>query len=83
MTECPPPRHHLQCGNLICGDGAFVTLRTNGIFSNISSGLALTNVTGLVHGSLEDVCSNLGRRCIIVRVAVCLYTSGNKLELVR
>jgi hypothetical protein len=38
-------------------------------------------VTGLVHVSLVGPSSNLGRRYI--SVAVCLSTSGNKLELVR
>jgi hypothetical protein len=35
-----------------------------------------------MRGCLEGPNSNLGRRYIIVRLAVCSSTSGNKLELV-
>jgi hypothetical protein len=38
-------------------------------------------VTVLVHGSLAGPSSNLGSRYIIVRLAACLSTSGNKFEL--
>jgi hypothetical protein len=40
-------------------------------------------VTGLVRGSLDGPGSNLGRRYIKARLAVCLSSSGDKLELVR
>jgi hypothetical protein len=43
---------------------------------------SITSVTGVVRGSVEVPSSNLGRRYIIVCLAVCLSTSGNKLELV-
>jgi hypothetical protein len=82
VVVLPPPRNHLQCGALICGNGAFLTGRTNGIFSNILSCPALTNVTGLLRGSLEDPSSNLGRRYVIVRSEVLLST-GKKVELFR
>jgi hypothetical protein len=42
-----------------------------------------TFVTGLMRGSLEGPISNLGRRYVIVRLELCLSTSGNMLEIVR
>jgi hypothetical protein len=56
--------------------GVFCDIRLE---QNVASGLYIL-VTALVSGSLEGTGLNLGRRYIIVRFAVCLPTSGNKLE---